>query len=138
MPCPLLQLPSTFYEQLSCYKKAFEKKYPGKDANRPVDVTFGEGYVYDSIWAIALALNRTLEDGVTLENFTYDNVKMADAMQNRLHNVDFQGISVSVYVCVRTYVCMLCVCVHVCVCVHMWVCCGYVCMHVCVCVCVHV
>ena len=116
MPCPLLQLPSTFYEQLSCYKKAFENKYPGKDANRPVDVTFREGYVYDSIWAIALALNRTLEDGVTLENFTYDNVKMADAMQNRLHNVDFQGISVSVCVC--TYVCVYVVCG---MCMHVWV-----------------
>ena len=87
-----------------------------------VDVTFQEGYVYDSIWAIALALNRTLEEGVTLENFTYDNVKMADEMQDRLRNSSFQGISVSVCVCVHMYVGMLCVwfvCACVCVCVHM-------------------
>ena len=84
----------------------------------PVDVTFREGYVYDSIWAIALALNRTLEDGVTLENFTYDNKSMADEMQIRLHNSSFQGISVSVCVCVcvRTYVCVYVECVCVCVC----------------------
>jgi len=71
----------------------------------PVDVTFREGYVYDSIWAIALALNRTLEDGVTLENFTYDNKSMADEMQIRLHNSSFQGISVSV--CARGVWCVI-------------------------------
>ena len=102
---PLLQLPSAFYDQLSCYKKTFETKYPGKDANMPVDVIFKDGYVYDSIWAIALALNRTLEDVVTLENFTYDNEIMADKMQDRLRNVDFQGISVSV--CARGVWCVI-------------------------------
>ena len=101
-----------FYNQLECYKKAFKRKYPGKNPNRPVDVTFKEGYVYDSIWAIALALNRTMEQGVTLENFTYDNANMSDIMQAELRNSSFQGISVCAcgipctVVCVR--VCQLC------------------------------
>ena len=76
----------------------------------PVDVTFKEGYVYDSLWAIALALNRTMEQGVDLENFTYDNADMADIMQEALRNNSFQGISVSECECVRTCVHLLGVC----------------------------
>ena len=91
---PPLQTALMFYNQLECYKKAFKEKYPGKDPNMTVDVTFKEGYVYDSIWAIALALNRTMEQGVTLENFTYDNAEMANIMQEELRSSSFQGISV--------------------------------------------
>ena len=103
-----------FYDQLECYKKAFKEKYPGKDPNMTVDVTFQEGYVYDSIWAIALALNRTMEQGVTLENFTYDNAEMANITQEQLRSSSFQGISVCA--CVQMWYsmyCSVCVCLSV-------------------------
>ena len=107
---PHLQLATIFYDELECYKEAFKKKYPDKNPDNLVDVTFKEGYVYDSIWSIALALNRTIEQGIALENFTYKNVEMADIIQEELRNSNFLGISVSVVLSVIFHV--LCVCVH--------------------------
>ena len=98
--CSCLQPVQAFVDQLRCYKSAFERKYPDTNHNRPVDVTLKEGYVYDSIWAIALALNRTIQRGIALENFSYDNATMADIMQEELRNSNFTGISVSDCVCV--------------------------------------
>ena len=98
--CSCLQPVQAFVDQLDCYKRAFERKYPDIDPDRPVDVTLKEGYVYDSIWAIALALNRTIQRGIALENFSYDNATMADIMQEELRNSNFTGISVSDCVCV--------------------------------------
>ena len=130
---PSLQSAENFYDQLRCYNNAFKAKYskdPDLDPNNPVDVTFKNGYVYDSIWAIALALNRTIQRGIALENFSYDNDTMADIMQEELRNSNFTGISVSDCVCVCVRVC---VCVCVCVWVGGWVG-GWV--YRCLCVCV--
>ena len=64
-----------------------------------------DGYVYDAMWTIALALNSSipiLEDrGLgRLEDFTYDSVEMANVFTEAVANVSFEGISVSVFVCV--------------------------------------
>ena len=61
---------------------------------------FEDGYVYDAMWTIALALNSSisiLEDrGLgRLEDFTYDSVEMANVFTEAVANVSFEGISVS-------------------------------------------
>lgn len=113
-----LQLAQIFYDQLECYKGAFKGKYPNKNPDRLVDVTFKEGYVYDSIWAIALALNRTIEQGIALENFTYENKEMADIIQEELRNSNFLGISVSVVYAWFSMYSIVCMCICVCMCAH--------------------
>ncbi len=63
-------------------------------------------FVYDTVWTIALALNRTNEilkssrvsDGRMrrLEDFTYDDKEMANIMLDSLANVSFFGVSVNI------------------------------------------
>ena len=56
--------------------------------------------MYDSVWAIALALNKTIADleangsEYKLEDFQYSNVEMANMMLENLQAVNFEGISV--------------------------------------------
>ena len=64
------------------------------------DIFLNYGYVYDAVWAIALALNSSIsmleERGLgRLEDFTYDSVEMADVFTDAVLKVSFQGISVS-------------------------------------------
>jgi len=62
---------------------------------------FENGYIYDAMWTIALALNSSisiLEDkGLgRLEDFTYDSVEMANVFTEAVANISFEGLSVSV------------------------------------------
>ena len=64
------------------------------------DVPLGFGYVYDAVWTIALALNSSIsilkERGLgRLEDFTYENVEIAEVFTEAVANVLFQGITVS-------------------------------------------
>lgn len=64
-----------------------------------------EGYLeaplaYDAIWAVALALNRTMTklaaDGTSLEDYNYENKAIADIILNEIADVQFMGMSGSV------------------------------------------
>jgi len=64
------------------------------------DVFLDVGYVYDTVWTIALALNSSIsileERGLgRLEDFTYDSVEMADVFTEAVVDISFEGISVS-------------------------------------------
>lgn len=53
---------------------------------------------YDAMWAVALALHKTLTDlkasgSGGLENFTYTNTKLAEKIYENMRNVSFRGIS---------------------------------------------
>ena len=68
--------------------------------NTELFVSSTNGYIYDAMWTIALALNSSisiLEDrGLgRLEDFTYDSVEMANVFTEAVANVSFEGISVS-------------------------------------------
>ena len=82
-------------------------------AGESQDIAYG-GVVYDTIWILALALNKTLsmvdtgnssviETGcenatgslVPLEEFSYSNEKMGCLMQWNLQRTNFSGVSVS-------------------------------------------
>ncbi|MCG8625305.1 MAG: hypothetical protein MJE68_25310 [Proteobacteria bacterium] len=86
-------------------------------AGESQDIAYG-GLVYDVIWMLALALNKTLsmvdagnssviETGcenatgslVPLENFSYSNEKMGCIMQWNLQRTNFSGVSVSIPFC---------------------------------------
>ena len=80
----------------------FQKDLQSKTTidNVDTDVDIRNGYIYDAMWTIALALNSSisiLEDrGLgRLEDFTYDLVEMANVFTEAVANVSFQGISVS-------------------------------------------
>ena len=62
-----------------------------------------EGYLeaplaYDAIWAVALALNRTMArlaaNGTSLEDYNYENQAIADIIKNEIGDVQFMGMSV--------------------------------------------
>jgi len=64
-----------------------------------------EGYLeaplaYDAIWAVALALNRTMarlvSNGTSLEDYNYENQAIADIIKNEIGDVQFMGMSGSV------------------------------------------
>ncbi|XP_065916322.1 gamma-aminobutyric acid type B receptor subunit 2-like [Dysidea avara] len=78
----------------------FQKDLQSKTAISSVDtdVDIRNGYIYDAMWTIVLALNSSisiLEDrGLgRLEDFTYDSVEMANVFTVAVANVSFQGIS---------------------------------------------
>ena len=82
-------------------------------AGESQDIAYG-GLVYDTIWILALALNKTLSmvdagnssiigtgcenatgSLVPLEEFSYSNEKMGCIMQWNLQRTNFSGVSVS-------------------------------------------
>lgn len=83
-----------------------------------------EGYLeaplaYDAIWAVALALNKTMaklaKEGTSLEDYNYENQQIADIILNEIGDVQFMGMSVchrifgkSIYTLHVTYISGLC------------------------------
>ena len=84
-------------------------------AGESQDIAYG-GVVYDAIWILALALNKTLSmvdignssvigtgcenatgSLVPLEAFSYSNEKMGCLMQWNIQRTNFSGVSVSHY-----------------------------------------
>lgn len=62
-----------------------------------------EGYLeaplaYDAIWAVALALNRTITRleavSQSLDDYNYNNKDIADIILNEIADVNFVGMSV--------------------------------------------
>ena len=75
------------------------------DVKENVNILQSDGYVYDAVWTIALALNKSisiLEDRELgrLEDFTYESDQMANIFKDAIANLTFPGISVSHY-CVQ-------------------------------------
>ena len=86
-------------------------------ASKSQDIAYG-GVVYDAMWILALALNKTFsmveagnssiiaETGcedvpgslVPLEEFSYSNEKMGCLMQWNLQQTNFSGVSVSAHI----------------------------------------
>ncbi|XP_077989914.1 gamma-aminobutyric acid type B receptor subunit 2-like [Glandiceps talaboti] len=71
-----------------------------------IEYHFWHGFGYDAVWAIALALNTSIEQishtmvnssnltrHKTLEDFTYDDGEMANIILQALRNTSFHGVS---------------------------------------------
>ena len=56
-------------------------------------------FAYDAVYAIALALNKSETDlmmhNKTLQDFTYNDVQMAQIFRANMQNLLFEGITVS-------------------------------------------
>ncbi|XP_054720553.1 gamma-aminobutyric acid type B receptor subunit 1-like [Uloborus diversus] len=87
----------TSAEFLERYEEVLKEKY-GYIGRRP------EGYqeaplAYDAIWAIALALNKTINQlkeanpDLTIKNFTYDNQFIAQQIYSAMNSTQFLGVS---------------------------------------------
>lgn len=54
---------------------------------------------YDAVWALALALNKTMvslrKRNMKLDDFTYSNAIIADEIYSAMENTRFLGVSVS-------------------------------------------
>jgi len=75
------------------YKEMFNKnKTPEGFLEAPL--------AYDAVWAIALALNSSVEylesQNESLDSYNYDNKMVADIIQDKMEEVKFNGISGSV------------------------------------------
>ena len=91
-----------FFQTVDDFKlkldKVLREKHEGVAQN-----IMPEGYLeaplaYDAIWAVALALNRTMSrlesNGTSLEEYNYENQAIAEIIKNEIGDVQFMGMSV--------------------------------------------
>ena len=64
-----------------------------------VHADFYAGLTYDAVWAMALALNGSIERlaavGMTIDEFGYDNEAITDIFMQEMYKLRFRGQSVS-------------------------------------------
>ena len=80
----------SFKEFVSYHNQAFPKL--GRNASSQLE---DSAYMFDAVWAVALALNNTDAD---LLNFTYDGenaINISQSIYQELINVEFFGLTVS-------------------------------------------
>ena len=76
--------------------KDFLTEYESKVASELRDDH--RGYVYDAVWAMALALNRTISTmspGTVLDKVPYGDKTFAEALTKALRGTNFSGVTVS-------------------------------------------
>ena len=86
------------------YFSEHRKRFEALEVKRKNDFlphTEDSAYIYDAIWAAALALNRTKsildEKNLTFKNFTYENGdEIAGYIYDEALKVNFLGLTVSI------------------------------------------
>lgn len=77
--------------QLAKYKKWFPH------GDKPQEGYQEAPLAYDAIWAIAMALNKTIERlakmGMSLDEFNYENKEITEIIKSELQKVNFLGVS---------------------------------------------
>lgn len=81
-----------FFQTVRDFLGEYESKVPQlQDDHR--------GYAYDAVWAMALALNKTISSltpGTEIANITYGDTSLADALTKSLGETNFSGVTVCV------------------------------------------
>jgi gamma-aminobutyric acid type B receptor len=81
-----------YEDELKRYKEWFP---PG--TNKPQEGFQEAPLAYDAIWAIAFALNKTMEilsrRGLTLDSFDYKSPEITNIIKSELQKVQFLGVS---------------------------------------------
>ena len=82
-----------FFQTVRDFLGEYESKVPPdlQDDHR--------GYAYDAVWAMALALNKTissLTSGTEIEKIPYGDTSFADALNKSLGETNFSGVTVCV------------------------------------------
>ena len=80
------------------YEQVLKQSIGDYDKNRRPEGYLEAPLAYDAIWAIALALNKTLpkleEKGILIESFDYQNgTVIKDEIINSLKQIQFLGVS---------------------------------------------
>lgn len=76
--------------------KDFLAEYESKVSPQSRDVH--RGYAYDAVWAMALALNRTvsqLAPGTRLDKVPYGDKSLSTALTEALRGTNFSGVTVN-------------------------------------------
>ena len=93
-----------FFDSFMCLQTEDERYKLQKTSSSP----FVEDLAYDSVWTLALALNRTMNmintndtldcgpSPVPLKEFSYGNSSTACLIRHSLSNTNFTGLSVSI------------------------------------------
>ncbi|CAG2173012.1 unnamed protein product, partial [Oppiella nova] len=73
------------------------RQYFPMGSNKPQEGYQEAPLAYDAIWAIALALNKTMEilsqRGLTLDSFDYESPEITNIIKSELQKVQFLGVS---------------------------------------------
>lgn len=82
-----------FFQTVRDFLGEYESKVPPdlQDDHR--------GYAYDAVWAMALALNKTISSltpGTEIEKTPYGHTSFADALNKSLGETNFSGVTVCV------------------------------------------
>ena len=89
----------TAQDWLKRYEKELHKyvQYFPHGSNKPQEGYQEAPLAYDAIWAIAFALNKTIEKlaqtGLTLDSFDYNSPKITNVIKTELQRVQFLGVS---------------------------------------------
>ena len=63
---------------------------------RKVSYNLKDGaFMFDTVWAAALALNETAKQGYSLTDFNYMNKNLSNVIYNEILKVEFFGLTVS-------------------------------------------
>lgn len=54
-------------------------------------------YVFDVVWALALAFDQAEREGMDIENFRYEDFETVNKLVRILENVEFEGATVSFF-----------------------------------------
>ena len=89
---PVVMNKFIFFQTVRDFLGEYESKVPQlQDDHR--------GYAYDAVWAMALALNKTISSltpGTEIANITYGDTSLADALTKSLGETNFSGVTVCV------------------------------------------
>lgn len=112
-----------FLQSWNYYYSEHRKRFEALEVKRKNDFlphTEDSAYIFDAIWAAALALNRTKsildEKNLSFKNFTYENGdEIAGYIYNEALKVNFLGLTVSInsvismfyyYICMQFVLCI--------------------------------
>ena len=86
-------------EPYSAFEKKFENKLPqlkyfNNESDIISEVVFGS-YYYDQVWALALALNKSLpilrNKNLSIENYTIGHPEITNVIEEQMANLSFKG-----------------------------------------------
>ena len=74
------------------YDERFDELFTGTNVSYNLE---DGAFMYDTVWAAVLALNRIAEMGYSLTDFDYSNENLSKVIYNEALEVEFFGLTVS-------------------------------------------
>ena len=86
----LLNFLQNWYDFVSYHNKAYPKL--GRNASTQLE---DSAYMFDAVWAVALALNNTNDDLLKFTYYSESSINISQSIYQELVNVNFFGLTVS-------------------------------------------